>query len=163
MIGHLGTQVSALLDGQMSVVEEERAWQHVHGCHECRDQVEREGWIKTELAGLTWRFDAAPARLKGSLLAPDVLCPGDAFLVVGRPRPRSMVALGGGALGVAVVGVLALGAAPASAPAMDRRAPVTSLVRPAETPRVAPSADRRVGTDRPEMTRLGAAGVTIPW
>ena len=65
--------------------------------------------------------------------------PGDAYLALARhedQRPRrnaGLVALGGGALGAAVMGVLALGVAPADAPSMDRRAPVTNLVRPTET------------------------------
>ena len=33
MIGHLGTRVSALLDGQLTGADEERAWDHVHSCH----------------------------------------------------------------------------------------------------------------------------------
>src|SRR4051812_1640158 len=41
--GHLGDRVSALLDGQLTPAEEERAWSHVHDCHQCRDLVEREG------------------------------------------------------------------------------------------------------------------------
>ena len=32
-VGHLGTRVSALLDGQLSPEETERAWAHVHTCH----------------------------------------------------------------------------------------------------------------------------------
>ena len=51
-ITHLGTRVSALLDGQLPAAEAERAWAHVHACHVCRDLVEREGSIKTRLAGL---------------------------------------------------------------------------------------------------------------
>jgi hypothetical protein len=43
----------------------------------------------------------------------------------------SLVALGGGAAGAAVMGVLALGAAPADAPTVDRRAPATSITTPA--------------------------------
>jgi anti-sigma factor RsiW len=50
VIGHLGTRVSALIDGQLSAEETERAWEHVHTCHTCRDLVEREGWVKTRLA-----------------------------------------------------------------------------------------------------------------
>ena len=50
VIGHLGARVSALLDGQLSPADEERAWDHVHSCHQCRDAVEREGWVKTRLA-----------------------------------------------------------------------------------------------------------------
>ena len=56
-MGHLGSRTSALLDGQLPPDETERAWEHVHTCHACRDLVEREGWIKTRLAGLS--FDVA--------------------------------------------------------------------------------------------------------
>jgi len=140
VIGHLGSRVSALLDGQLPPDEAERAWAHVHACHFCRDQVEREGWVKTRLAGLSFGSTSAPAHLKGSLLgSPLSVPPGDAYLALARhadQRPRrnaGLVALGGGALGAAVMGVLALGVAPADAPSMDRRAPVTNLVRPTET------------------------------
>ena len=140
MIGHLGSRVSALLDGQLPPEEAERAWAHVHSCHFCRDQVEREGWVKTRLAGLSFGSANAPADLKGSLRGgPVSMPPGDAYLALARhvdQRPRrnaGLVALGGGALGAAVMGFLALGVAPADAPSMDRRAPVTNLVRPTET------------------------------
>jgi hypothetical protein len=46
-----------------------------------------------------------------------------------------VIALGGGAVGVAVMGVLALGTLPSDGP-VERRAPVTNLVRPSETPRL---------------------------
>ena len=132
MIGHLGDRVSALLDGQLSAAEEERAWAHVHACHQCRDIVEREGWVKTRLAGLSFDSACAPSSLKGSLLSSlaSGLPPGDVYLGSGsdaRPRRVSLVALGGGAAGAAVMGVLALGAAPADAPTFDRRAPATSV------------------------------------
>ncbi|HET6939000.1 MAG TPA: hypothetical protein VFI19_10365 [Nocardioides sp.] len=133
--GHLGDRVSALLDGQMSAVEEERAWVHVHDCHQCRDLVEREGWVKTRLAGLSFETAAAPSSLKGSLLSSlsNGVPPGDVYLASARdPRPRriTLVALGGGAAGAAVMGVLALGAAPADAPTLERRAPATSISTP---------------------------------
>jgi hypothetical protein len=140
VIGHLGVRVSALLDGQLSPEEEERAWAHVHTCHQCRDQVEREGWVKTRLAGLSFHDGAqAPSHLKGSLLSSGVcglgLPPGEAYLVSAAtdPRPRriALVALGGGAVGAAVMGVLALGAAPADAPTLDRRGPATTITTPA--------------------------------
>ncbi|HCB06988.1 MAG TPA: hypothetical protein DEQ43_22540 [Nocardioides bacterium] len=132
MIGHLGDRVSALLDGQLPPLEEERAWAHVHACHQCRDLVEREGWVKTRLAGLSFDSACAPSSLKGSLLASlsTGLPPGDVYLGSdshARPRRMSLVALGGGAAGAAVMGVLALGAAPADAPTLDRRVPVTSV------------------------------------
>ncbi len=141
MIGHLGTRVSALLDGQLSAEETERAWEHVHTCHTCRDQVEREGWVKTRLAGLSFDTGCAPAHLKGSLLG---MPPGDVFLSMEAQRSRraglGMAAIGGGAVGAAVMGVLALGAAPADAPSIDRRVPITSqLVTQSPQPASVPS------------------------
>ncbi len=149
--GHLGTKVSALLDGQMSAADEERAWDHVHSCHYCRDLVEREGWVKTRLAG--WSLAGTPAsdRLKHALVGAQAgMTPGDALLAMrAKPRRGSLVVIGGGAAGAAVVGVLALGAAPANAPAIDRRGPVTnlpgpSLVTSTPTPTVTPTVTRRV-------------------
>lgn len=149
MSAHLGRRVSDLLDGQLSAAEAESAWDHVHTCHVCRDDVEHEGWVKTRLSTLT--FDdgsagCAPDRLKGALLG---MPPGDCFLggglsggarhdltnssSGGRSR-RSMAgfaAIGGGAAGAAVMGVLALGAAaPADIPVPERRQQPVSQVTP---------------------------------
>ena len=150
MIGHLGSRVSALLDGQLPPDEAERAWGHVHSCHACRDLVEREGWVKTRLAGLSPAGSTASDRLKGALVgAPAGLTPGDALLAMGsKPRRGSLVVIGGGAAGAAVLGVLALGAAPANAPAIDRRGPITnlpgpSLVTPTPSPSITPTITRR--------------------
>lgn len=129
MGGHLGTRVSDLLDGRLSVEDEERAWEHVHGCHLCRDQVEREGWVKTRLAGLSLACDVAPAALKGSLLDPRFLLPpGESYLAASsRPRARTaLAAAGGGALGAAVIGLVAFVGAPASAPTVDLRTPTVT-------------------------------------
>ncbi|NPC95866.1 anti-sigma factor [Nocardioides sp. zg-DK7169] len=140
MIGHLGNRVSALLDGQLSEAEAERAWAHVHQCHGCRDQVEREGWVKTRLAGLALGASEAPDGLKGSLRgAPLGVPPGDAYLALAtapsrRPRRTTLVAVGGGALGVAVVGVLALGTGPASAPQVDRSPAPASVTNVTPSP-----------------------------
>ena len=144
MIGHLGDRVSALLDGQLAPAETERAWAHVHSCHQCRDLVEREGWVKTRLAGLSFDSAGAPSSLKGSLLSSrsssvssglsSGLPPGDVYLTAAptdpRPRRVTLVAIGGGAAGAAVMGVLALGAAPADAPTLDRRTPATTVSTP---------------------------------
>ncbi len=151
MIGHLGARVSALLDGRMSREEEERAWDHVHACHLCRDQVEREGWVKTSLARLGLGADVAPSALKGSLLlAPVMLPPGEAYLVAaGRPRSRvGAVALGSGAVGMAMLGVLLVGTSPASAPGVDRRTPVTSLDGPRSSPTPTADVSDSLGRDR---------------
>ena len=158
MIGHLGPRVSALLDGQLPPAEAERAWAHVHACHFCRDLVEREGWIKTRLAGLAYGDTATPATLKGSLAhgPVDGLRVGHGRGGATGVRPRTSVAvLGGGALGAAVVGMLALGVAQTGAPA-DRRPPVTSLTRPSETG--APVQAFRLPT---QSARAGIAGVKI--
>lgn len=137
MIGHLGPRVSALLDGQLPPAEAEAAWAHVHGCHSCRDLVEREGWVKTRLAGLSYGAGAAPEHLKGSLLG---VTPSDLYLSMtpvdthrGR-RNVGLAAIGGGAVGAAVMGVLALGAAPADAPPVDRRVPITQISTPSPSP-----------------------------
>ena len=121
MIGHLGARVSALLDGQLPAAEAERLWAHVHACHACRDLVEREGWIKTRLAGLSGAAPA-PEHLKGSLLGPGALgAPAVAHHDPGALRRHTGLAvLGGGAVGVAVIGVVALGLA---GPGRPRRPP----------------------------------------
>ncbi|HEY0889695.1 MAG TPA: hypothetical protein VGE38_08805 [Nocardioides sp.] len=141
--GHLsGARVTALLDEQLSAEEADRAWAHVHGCHACRDRVEREGWVKRRLACLS--FDSAggaPEALKGSLRGGLPVTPGDAFLFSDAHRGRRTVglaAIGGGAVGAAVMGVLALGAAPASAPTTDRPVPSTSIASVGGTPTLAP-------------------------
>ena len=137
---HLGSRVSALLDGRLPAVEEERAWAHVHECNPCRDLVEREGWVKTRLAGLSFADRSeceAPDRLKNSLLAAagcgSALTPPHfpTASIGARARHRSLVAIGGGAAGAAVVGVLALGAT--GTPQLERRAPITDLSRPTQT------------------------------
>lgn len=156
MIGHLGAKVTALLDGQLPAAEEERAWAHVHSCHPCRDAVEHEGWVKTRLAMLGSVGGNTPAGLRENLLGASF-----AALTAGAPepttvpsggsasvRPRHLVALGGGALSVAVMGVIAF-SGPANAPQVDRRGPITSI-----TPAV-PSGDNRPllqTPSRPTMT-----------
>lgn len=127
MIGHLGNRVSALLDGQLSAKDTEEAWTHVYSCHACRDLVEREGWVKTRLAGLCGGERNAPSGLKGSLLS---MPPGDAFLVeaeAGHGPRRGAVMIGGSAVGAAMLGVLAFGLTSGTAPPADRRPPATQI------------------------------------
>ncbi len=144
MIGHLGSRISALLDGQLSPEEEERAWSHVHTCHQCRDQVEREGWVKTRLAGLSFGQTEVPGHLRGALLGAMTTerTPGEVILDASsdmRSRWVALTALGGGAGAAAVMGVLALGAAPADAPTLDRRLPTASVSTPAPANLVGPA------------------------
>lgn len=130
-MSHLGSRVSALVDGRLPAAEEERWWEHVHSCHPCRDLVEREGWVKTRLASLSFDGGGAPAGLKDSLMSPTSALRPAAFATVSRPRHRGLAVIGGGAAGAAVVGVLALGAA--GNPQVERRAPVSDLNRPVTT------------------------------
>ena len=164
-MGHLGSRVSALLDGQLSVEETERAWAHVRSCHACRDQVEREGWLKRRLAGLAFDVAApsAPADLKGSLLGvgpggPDLTGAAYSFEPVhSRTRTAGLTGiavLGGGAVGAAVVGAIVLGVAPADAPGLDRTPPVTSISRTPVTP--AHSASESPGPARRHAPRTTA-------
>ena len=49
-----------------------------------------------------------------------------------EPEPErawrgTLLTIGGGALGAAVLGIVALGVAPADAPTVDRRAPITTI------------------------------------
>lgn len=146
-MSHLGPRVSALLDGRLSPAEEERCWSHVHECHACRDLVEREGWVKTQLAGLSFGCATTPASLKANLRQPGLLSEGSLTpprggARSGWPRARGLVAIGGGAAGACVVGVLALGVT--GGPRVEPRPPVTDLSRPTSpaTP-AAPAGDLR--------------------
>ena len=131
---HLGARVSALLDGRLAPEEEERCWNHVHACHACRDLVEQEGWVKTQLAQLSLgpsqtcspSLDFKSA-LMGRCSAPEPALAAPLATSQHRPR-RGLVAIGGGAASACVVGVLALGVA--GAPRIEPRPPVTDLTRP---------------------------------
>lgn len=142
---HLGARTSALLDGQLPAAEEERAWAHVHECCACRRLVEREGWLKRRLAGLSVDPGvSAPADLKGSLrggVMAAAVWPAD-DLGESYSDPRSMrrtlvmVAAGGGAVGAAMFSMFAFAAAPADAP-VPRNLPVTSVTQVPAAPIVA--------------------------
>ena len=129
--GHLGRRVSDLLDGQLPADEADRAWTHIHGCGLCRQAVEREGWVKTQLVNLSLTGSRAPEHLKGSLLAsprtPTYPTDYDFEPETERDWRGTLLTIGGGALGAAVLGIVALGVAPANAPSVDRRPPVTSI------------------------------------
>lgn len=147
--GHLGVAVSALVDGQLDPTSAERAWAHVHGCMVCRRQVEREGWVKTQLATMAGE-QGPPAQLLGSLYglgaapgAPDA-DGAAAWAAVeeierrGRARRRTGIALvGAGSVSVAVLGLasltgatLGIGGAPTSPPALSPTPAPTAQIAP---------------------------------
>ena len=126
---HLGARVSALLDGRLAPEEEERCWNHVHECHACRDLVEHEGWVKTQLAQLSFGPASTPETLKSSLRGGcSALAPAP-FVTAGHRSRRGLVAISGGAASVCVVGVLALGVA--GSPRVEPAPPATDLSGPA--------------------------------
>lgn len=144
MIGHLGTKVAALVDGQIPHLEAERLWEHVMSCASCHAAVEREGWVKTRLAGLRHdpRQPEAPNYLRAVLCEPPApvgRVPGDfevARAGASRRRTMTVAVLGAGSVGAAVVGVLAL-TVPTQPPLGDRRGPATSLTRATDAPATA--------------------------
>jgi anti-sigma factor RsiW len=160
VIGHLGARVSALLDGQLSPDDAEEAWAHVYACHACRDLVEREGWIKSQLAcwagGGTTMSDEVSDTLKGSLRD---LTPGERYALDprasaalparGHAGRRAVAVVGSGAAGAAMLGVLALGWAPASTQPSDRRPPATGVTAPSPVGSVGPASTRRPGASTP--------------
>lgn len=157
MIGHLGSRVSALLDGRLSAAEEEKAWEHVHLCHFCRDLVEREGWVKTQLASLAPTRCSVSDGFKSSLLAAaQQPLASDAcdLTVSGWVRHRGVLVLGSSAAGVAFLGVAALSGV-FNPGTVDRRPTMTTIDQA-----VSPSSS---GTNRPvSRHRPGAAASSSP-
>ena len=147
--GHLGITVTALVDGQLDPASSERAWAHVHGCASCRRQVEREGWVKTQLAAMSGE-QGPPPQLLGSLYGLGAAT-GDpeadraaAWAAVeeierrGRGRRRAGLAVAGaGSVSAAVLGLasltgatLGIGGAPASAPTTAPSTAPTAMIAP---------------------------------
>lgn len=126
--GHLGSSVSALVDGQLADEDAERAWGHVMHCPPCRRLVEHEGWVKRQLARIAGaqiagalRPDEPSDRLVGALLDldPDSYAASTAWAETGRlehrsrTRRRAGIALvGAGSVSAAVFGLSTLGATP---------------------------------------------------
>lgn len=163
---HLGSRVSALLDGRLAPEEEERCWSHVHACHACRDLVEHEGWVKTQLAQLSLGPSQTPHDFKSSLVGRcSALGSGSAlepaaFATPHRAR-RGLVAIGGGAASACVVGVLVLGVA--GSPRVEPRPPATDLSRPVGPVRPVSNVDDRAarGPMAPSRTPLAERLVAI--
>ena len=101
--GHIGPKASALVDGQLSPSEEERAWSHVLTCPGCRRLVEHEGWTKRQLGALGGpsedAVDPSP-QLLGSLYAVDAWATVDAIEKRSRRRRTTAAVVGGGVGGV---------------------------------------------------------------
>jgi len=111
--GHIGSTASALVDGQLSAAEEERAWKHVVGCPGCRRLVEKEGWLKQRLAGLAMPPVSAPPSLMGSLYDVDAWAAVDEIERHTNRRRTASALVGAGSVGFAVLAVMAVSSPPA--------------------------------------------------
>jgi anti-sigma factor RsiW len=112
--GHIGSTASALVDGQLSPTEEERAWNHVLGCPGCRRLVEREGWLKQRLAGLGTPAAAVatPPALMGSLYDVDAWAVVDEIERRSTRRRAATALVGAGSVGLAVMALVTVTSPP---------------------------------------------------
>jgi len=141
--GHLGPSVSALVDGQLDDASAERAWKHVMQCPSCRRQVQREGWVKRQLAQMAGsRPDEPSQRLIGNLyeLDPVERETREAWAAVGELEERARVrrragiaAVGVGGVSAAVLGFSALSGAPLGIGGAPATAPAAALTRTTPT------------------------------
>ncbi len=143
--GHLGSSVSALVDGQLDPDSAERAWAHVMTCPPCRRLVEREGWVKRQLTEMSGAQPVAPPPgLVGSLYG---LRPSEerhqaraAWAAVHALEDRSrgrrrvgIAAAGVGSVSAAVLGLSTLSGAPLDIGGVSGGPPASSLSRPSPT------------------------------
>lgn len=140
--GHIGSHVSALVDGQLSAAEEERAWRHILGCPGCRRLVEREGWIKQRIAGLAEPTALkAPAGLLGSLYDVDAWSEVDALERRSARRRATVALVGAGTVGVAVLALLTVSTPPAGRGEVPGPAMIGNGVPPRNDPGTGLSVD----------------------
>lgn len=112
--GHIGSAASALVDGQLSAPDEERAWRHVLGCPGCRRLVEHEGWTKQRLAGLAGQGALdAPSGLLGNLYDVDAWAQVDEIERRSTRRRATVALVGAGSVGAAVLALLTVTTPPA--------------------------------------------------
>jgi hypothetical protein len=151
--GHLGSTVSALVDGQLDTESAERAWAHVATCLPCRRLVEHEGWVKRQLAQIAGGSGATvqepPDQLVGSLLGLDPSAVGwsewddwgDGERVQRTRRRAGLVLIGAGSVSAAVLGLTALSGSPVGAGSRGPAANIGSASSSTPTPAVvAPAA-----------------------
>jgi anti-sigma factor RsiW len=131
--GHIGAKASALVDGQLSTAEEERAWGHVLTCPGCRRLVEHEGWTKRQLGWLdapgsgSREMDPSP-QLLGSLYAVDAWAAVDTIEQRSRRRRTTAAVVGGGAVAASVLGLITFTGSPVSRAEVPSR-PSPAMIR----------------------------------
>ena len=129
--GHIGAKASALVDGQLSPTEEERAWGHVLTCPGCRRLVEHEGWTKRQLGWL----DAPGSRGDGSVAAAARFAVRrrrwaavDKIEQRSRRRRTTAAVVGGGAVAASVLGLITFTGSPVSRTEVPSR-PSPAMIR----------------------------------
>ncbi|OLT53334.1 zf-HC2 domain-containing protein [Cellulosimicrobium sp. CUA-896] len=154
---HLGSRLSALVDGQLSPAECERVLEHVAGCRGCAEELAAARAARRTLSAaahvepapdLTARLLALSAQIPpsdedplrrppsagdpwaGPVAAPAAL-PRGAWRgeLRGGAVRRRLVALAVGGAGVAAVGLFALGQSPTITPSLHRTDPLTVLAQ----------------------------------
>ena len=107
--GHIGSKVSALVDGQLAPAEEERAWSHVLTCPGCRRLVEHEGWTKRQLGALCGTLDGWTRR-RSCWVRCTTSTRGPPSTTIEkqsrRRRATAVVLVGGGAVGACLLGLV---------------------------------------------------------
>jgi hypothetical protein len=133
---HLGTSVSALVDGQLDPEAAEEAWEHVLHCPPCRRLVEREGWVKRQLAQFACQprsVERTPDPVLGGRLSAEAMqawADVDELEERGRGRRRAGIALvGAGSVSVAVLGLSTLSGAPLGIGGAPSGPPTSALSR----------------------------------
>lgn len=106
--GHIGSTASALVDGQLSVADEDRAWSHVLTCPPCRRLVEHEGWIKRQLGSLADPCRTAPSGLVPTLYDVEAWSAVDGIERHSNRRRTALALVGAGSVGAAVLGIVTM-------------------------------------------------------
>lgn len=143
---HVGSDVSALVDGQLDPATEERYWDHVLDCPSCRAAVESETWVKRRIAVTTCAEPSA--RLIGSLqqmpAAQEAWAAAEVFERQAVKRRRVALA-GASSVSIALVGFAVLsGVMPDVSPAGPPSADLTGSLVPSDAPDQTPT-DTTVG------------------
>jgi anti-sigma factor RsiW len=191
-VTHLGSRLSALVDGQLSPAESERALEHVAGCPRCEEElaaaraarralssaapVEPAPDLAARLLALSAQIPSAaddPLRRPPAPSAPwaePVPLPRGAWSgeLRGGALRRRVVGLVVGGVGVAAVGLFVLGESPVVTPNLHRSDPLSVLAQAAPAAAGAMSVGGAAGATREEdagestLAVLAAQGWTCP-
>ena len=145
-MSHLGEQLSALVDGELTGAERDRAHAHLASCGECRAEAAALRELKRELRGLAATpADAEFTRRLLAMAGPGGPVPPRHRLLRGRPRPRATFR-----------------AYPDSAPPDSARPGSARSCRSAERGGAArPGARPRPGRRRGRYVMLGAVSLVV--